>query len=233
MQEFTIKKIKIILAFLICAVFFLFGQINYQIAGIAELVNAHSEEILEINNKTNHWQDEINNLYEMNKSHANCVAMAFLMNENSVLAEAYERSEQEQIKLYGNDKVFADFYGRLYIPDVKIDVALYTGFSQNICDRQDSANIFSFAVDEGKTIVDHSDQEFRKLFSVKVGTEGYIKLENGEIINIICTDVFNGQNNRAYITDEEGNNVMNIADYMMYTCRDGWRNVIVSLWETF
>jgi hypothetical protein len=96
---------------------------------MTKLINNQSEEILEVSNKTIYWQDEINNLYEMNKSHANCVAMALLMNEDSVLAETYERSAQEQMKLYGNDKVFVDFYGRLYVPDAKIDVALYVGFS--------------------------------------------------------------------------------------------------------
>lgn len=231
MQDFAIKKIKTILAILMCMIIFLFGQFNYQIANMTKLINSQSEEILEVSNKTIYWQDEINNLYEMNKSHANCVAMALLMNEDSVLAETYERSAQEQMKLYGNDKVFVDFYGRLYVPDAKIDVALYVGFSQGICDRQDSANIFSFATDEGKTIADHSNQEFRKLFSVKVGTEGYIELKNGEIINIVCTDVFNGHNDGVCIVDEEGNNVMDIADYMMYTCRNGWQNVIICLWD--
>lgn len=238
MLEFSVKKLKTILIILMSIVVLSFCWINYQVMGMTQLINEQTQlineqtqRILEVEEKTVYWQDEINNLYEMNKSHANCVAMAILMNENSVLAETYERSAQEQMKLYGNDKVYVDFYGRLYVPDAKIDVALYVGYSQGICDRQDSANIFSFGTDEGKTIADHSNQEFRKLFSVKVGTEGYIELKNGEIINIVCTDIFNGHNDGVYIVDEEGNNVMDVADYMMYTCRDGWRNVIICLWD--
>lgn len=190
-------------------------------------------EIEKLNNETENWQLEINNLYEMNKSHANCVAMAVLMNEDSVLADAYNRTEEEQQRLYKDDNSFWGFYGRLYIPDAMIDVALYTGNAQGICDRQDSANIFSLGLDVGKTIADHSNQEFRKLFSVEIGTQGYIELENGDIINIVCVNVFNGHNNGVYITDEEGNNVMDVADFMMYTCRNGWRNVRICLWEKF
>lgn len=208
-------------------------KIELHINELSSKLESQAYEIEKLNKETEDWKIEINNLYEMNKSHANCVAMAVLMNEDSVLANAYERTEEEQIKLYGNDNIFANFYGRLYIPDAKIDVALYKGCAQAICDRQDSANIFSFGLDVGKTIADHSNQEFRKLFSVKIGMQGYIELENGDIINIVCTDIFNGHNNGVYITDEEGNNVMDVADYMMYTCRDGWRNVHICLWEKY
>ena len=81
MQDFAIKKIKTTLAILMCMIIFLFGQFNYQIVDMTKLINSQSEEILEVSEKTIYWQDEINNLYEMNKSHANCVAMALLMNE--------------------------------------------------------------------------------------------------------------------------------------------------------
>lgn len=235
-------NIRKMIAVFLCLVLMMtsFGLLYHSIYKIELHINELScklesqvYEIEKLNKETEDWKFEINNLYEMNKSHANCVAMAVLMNEDSVLANAYERTEEEQIKLYGNDNIFANFYGRLYIPDAKIDVALYKGYAQAICDRQDSANIFSFGLDVGKTIADHSNQEFRKLFSVKIGTQGYIELENGDIINIVCTDIFNGHNNGVYITDEEGNSVMDVADYMMYTCRDGWRNVHICLWEKY
>ena len=233
---------KKVIAVFLCFVFMVtsFGLLYHSISKIElhmdELsckLESQAYEIEKLNKETEHWQLEINNLYEMNKSHANCVAMAVLMNEDSVLADAYDRTEDEQLKLYGNDNVFVNFYGRLYVPDAKIDVALYVGWAQGICDRQDSANIFSFGTDEGKTIADHSTQEFRKLFSVEVGTQGYIELKNGDIINIVCTDIFNGHNNGHIITDEDGNNVMDVADYMMYTCRNGWRNVRICLWEKY
>ncbi len=209
------------------------SEMKLHIDELSHKLESQTYEIEKLSKETKNWQLEINNLYEMNKSHANCVAMAVLMNEDSVLANAYERTEEEQQKLYKDDNIFWGFYGRLYVPDAMIDVALYKGNAQGICDRQDSANIFSLGLDEGKTIADHSNQEFRKLFSVEIGTQGYIELENGDIINIVCVNVFNGHNNGVYITDEEGNNVMDVADYMMYTCRNGWRNVRICLWEKY
>lgn len=208
-------------------------RIETQVGNLWKKVDSQSYDIEDLRSNTQNWQYEINNLYEMNTSHANCIAMAVLMNESSVLAYDYGRTEEEQMKLYGDDSRFAGLYGRLYVPDAMIDVALYNGYSQSICDRQDSANIFSFGLDVGKTIADHNNQEFRKLFSVKIGTQGYIELENGDIINIVCTNVFNGHNDGVYIVDEEGNNVMDVADYMMYTCRNGWQDVRVCLWEKF
>lgn len=209
------------------------SKLNSRIDKLSKTIEKQAHEIEALHADTDHWQSEINNLYEMNKSHVNCVAMAVLMNEESVLADEYERTEEAQTKLYGNDEVFTNLYGRLYVPDAKIDVALYKGYYQSICDRQDSANIFSLGLDEGKTIADHNTQEFRKLFSVEVGTQGYIELTNGDIINIVCTDVFNGHNTGTIITDEEGNNVMDVSDFMMYTCRNGWRNVRICLWERY
>lgn len=234
------KAKKIVIAFLCLTLSICFLLPYYSIIKIERYtsdltreIENQAREIEKLNKETFLWQCEINNLYEMNTSHANCVAMAVLMNESSVLAYDYGRTEEEQMKLYGDDSRFAGLYGRLYVPDAMIDVALYKGYSQSICDRQDSANIFSLGLDVGKTIADHSNQEFRKLFSVEVGTQGYIELENGDIINIVCVNVFNGHNNGVYITDEEGNNVMDVADFMMYTCRNGWRNVRICLWERY
>lgn len=217
-----------------------FGLLSYSISDLRQQVNellyileSQTTEMEELHKETENLQLAISDLYEMNKSHANCVAMAVLMNSESILADTYERTEEEQTKLHGDDKNFAKFYGRLYVPDAKIDVALYSGNSQGICDRQDSANIYSLGISEGKTIADHNNQEFSKLFSVEVGMRGHIQLENGDIINIECTDVFNGHNTGPDLTDEDGNSVMDTSDYLMYTCRNGWRNIRVCLWSRY
>lgn len=230
---------KKIIAIFLCIIVS-FGLLSYSISDLRQQVSELSytlenqvSKIEELQKETENWQLAISDIYEMNKSHANCVAMAVLMNSESVLADTYERTEEEQSKLYSNDKNFAKFYGRLYVPDAKIDVALYSGNSQSICDRQDSANIYSLGLIEGKTIADHNNQEFSKLFSVEVGMLGYIQLENGDIINIECTDVFNGHNTGPDLTDEDGNSVMGTSDYLMYTCRNGWQNIRVCLWEKY
>lgn len=123
-----------------------------------------------------------------------------------------------------------NYYGRLYIPDVDISVALYYGAQQEICDREDSANIFCMSVFDGFYIADHNTQEFGKLANVKVGTKGYIRLFDDTIVGIVCTEILNGKNTGNYIVDEDGNTNLD-ADYLMYTCQDTTRNILICLWE--
>lgn len=131
--------------------------------------------------------------------------------------------------------VYEDFehiyYGRLFVPDAGISVALYYGYQVYITDRVDSANIFSFEDFRGFTIADHKNQEFAKLYNVKVGMYGYIDNKYTGRIHIRCVDIFNGYNNGKYIIDENGANAMNMTDYMMYTCRNNTTNVLICLWE--
>lgn len=132
---------------------------------------------------------------------------------------------------YADDENYPDFYGRLYVPDAEIDVALYCGSGQYITDRGDSANLFTWMDYTGRMIADHCNHEFAKLFSVEEGMMGYIRLKDGDIINIKCAEVLNGHNTVYALTDEAGFCVMSSADFVMYTCRDGWQNVRICLWN--
>lgn len=123
------------------------------------------------------------------------------------------------------------YHGRLHIPSVGINVALYNSYKQYITDRVDSANIFTYEDCSKYTIADHKNQEFSKLYNVQIGMTGYIELKNGDVINIKCIDIFNGHNVVDKIIDEDGVDVTSVADYMMYTCLDNWRNVRICLWE--
>jgi hypothetical protein len=58
-----------------------------------------------------------------------------------------------------------------------------------------------------------------------------IQLKDGSVINIECVSVFNGHNTGYGLTDESGASAMGMADYTMYTCRDGWQNVRICLWD--
>lgn len=134
-----------------------------------------------------------------------------------------------------DDNIYDDwydiYYGRLYVPNAGINVALYRGSKQSITDRVDSANIFTWSYSDGYTIADHNNQEFAKLFSVKIGERGRIELKNGNVINIKCVDVFNGHNTGTHIVDTSGVDAVDRNDYMMYTCIDNWKNVRICLWE--
>lgn len=123
-----------------------------------------------------------------------------------------------------------NYYGRLQIPEVKLDVALYLGADQSITDRKDSANVFTMSVFDGLYISDHSTQEFGKLLDVEVGMRGYIVLADGAKLSIACTEILTGRNTGKYIVDENGNTDFD-GDVLMYTCRDSWRNVLICLWK--
>lgn len=127
----------------------------------------------------------------------------------------------------------APLHGRLYIPDVDIDVALYYSISQEITDAYDSANIFKWKDYSGETIADHAGQSFHNLHKVNVGTKGYIKLTNGDIIRIKCIDTFDGYNAKNEgVKDMNGNSAHGKSDYMMYTCKDTEGiSVFICLWN--
>ena len=127
------------------------------------------------------------------------------------------------------------FYGRLYIPDVGIDVALYYSLDQDVTDKADSANIFTWYDYPGEVIADHASQEFSKLFRATIGMTGYIDVDNGETIHIKCIDVFDGYNIRiGGLVDLDYNTAHGLADYTLYTCKDNTGdNVRIWLWETY
>lgn len=135
--------------------------------------------------------------------------------------------------LYADDHDYPNFYGRLYIPSVGIDVALYYGNDQAATDRADSASIFAYSIYAGEIIADHSNQDFAKLFGVSVGDTGYIKANDGSVINIRCIEVFDGHNAGTELTDNNYNNVMGKYDYLMYTCKNGWRNILICQWNRY
>lgn len=144
-----------------------------------------------------------------------------------------QKSAEQINSLYADDYNYSNFYGRLYIPSVGIDVALYRGVSQSATDRADSAAIFAYGSYDGEIIADHNNQDFSKLFNVVVGTTGYIQLSNGNVINIKCVEVINGHNTGTELTDENYNVVMGKYDYLMYTCRNGWKNIRICQWNCY
>lgn len=187
----------------------------------------------------------IEELYEFNKSNNILATIVIVLEsqyepteENQQTEETQQKKEEQPTENKSdsgqdsqkNDNYSVNYYGRLCIPDALIDVALYYGADQEICDRQDSANIFSMSVFDGLYISDHNTQEFMKLFNVTVGMRGYIQLANGAKFNIVCTDVFAGNHTGKHIVDENGNTNLD-ADFLMYTCSNGWQNVLICLWK--
>lgn len=121
--------------------------------------------------------------------------------------------------------------GRLYIPGVGIDVAVFhsndSSRNQAICDAADSAVLVSNLFAPGSQVIaDHVNQDFRTLHNVTPGMSAYI-ITADRTINLVCTTAFNGHNTGTTISDLNYNDVTGIADYVCYTCQDCWQNVRV------
>lgn len=123
--------------------------------------------------------------------------------------------------------------GRLVIPSVGIDVALYTDGDgateeeklQNICDREDAAAFFCDGI--GYLIADHNNQAFQVLDSVKQGDRAFI-LRGHSILSLACDLRMDGHNYGRGIVDDAGNYVSSLSDYVCYTCQDSWNNVSIA-----
>ena len=156
--------------------------------------------------------------------------------DNPPESEDEKKTEVQQNDNYYNN-IYEDmkdlYYGRLYIPDLNINVALYYGSKQYITDRVDSANIYMVLHRDCLTIADHNHQAFANLPNVQVGMMGYIqKGHEGSIrTDIQCIDICYGQNIKDFITDMNGEYIAPDCFYMMYTCKDDSNNVFICLWN--
>jgi len=127
--------------------------------------------------------------------------------------------------------------GRLLIPSVEIDVALFEWgdepeledksqlvevVRQAVTDHEDSALIYSDGI--GWIIADHSNQDFSRLPEVKEGDAAYI-LAGDRVVSLKCSLVADGVNTGHGITDADGNMVSESVDYLCYTCLEDWTHV--------
>lgn len=183
------------------------------------------DKILDINNK-------INDLYDTIESHTEGSSMDNEKSEEKIEEPIVTEDTEEQNGSY-SDGIYSDmydrYYGRLYIPELNINVALYYGYEQYITDRYDSASIYIFKKD-GYTIADHNNQEFSKLLNVKVGTKAYIH-KKYSYDWLECVNVFYGYNTGYDIVDENYASVFDKEDYMIYTCTSGSKKILISLWK--
>ena len=124
----------------------------------------------------------------------------------------------------------ASQYGVLSIPGQQITVDLVEGAEQSIVDDPQSAALFRGGAFSW-VIADHNTQAFKRLPEVRVGDTATIQRTNGQTITLLCVAKFHGKNTGTAITDMQGRSVMVTYDYMMYTCRAGWRRVWVLGWE--
>lgn len=113
-------------------------------------------------------------------------------------------------------------YGRLRIPSVGINVALFAVNTQATIDAPDSAAIYGG--NGGTTIADHQNQGFRAIANCVPGsTVAYIDTPEGTQ-RYICSVRTMGHNVTTALTDDSLN-VFSYGGLIMYTCRDNSYNI--------
>lgn len=113
-------------------------------------------------------------------------------------------------------------YGRLRIPSVGINVALFSVNTQATIDARDSAAIYGG--NGGTTIADHQNQGFRAISNCVPGsTVAYIDTPEGTQ-RYICSVRMTGHNVSTALTDD-ALNVFTYGGLIMYTCRDNSYNI--------
>lgn len=119
--------------------------------------------------------------------------------------------------------------GRLVIPSVGVNVALFSGSSQAIVDAQDSAAYFSAG--NAMVIGDHWNQGFTKIKSCTVGTKAYI-YRGDSIETLTCTNVCRGINNDYDILYEDGTSATTGSWLLMYTCNGAnYHDITITIWS--
>ena len=124
--------------------------------------------------------------------------------------------------------------GRLLIPSVGIDVALFNEgdnkenkstevLRQDIVDLEDSALLY-YDDPVGNIIADHSNQNFARLPEVKIGDPAYI-LSGDRMVTLECVFATDGVNTGYGITDMDGSWHHDDADYVCYTCLEDWTHI--------
>ena len=130
--------------------------------------------------------------------------------------------------------------GRLVVPSVGIDVALFSWGTapggetdpdktvevvrQQVVDDTDSALLY-YDNAVGNIIADHSNQDFSVLANIKEGDAAYI-LSGERIVSLRCNLVTDGTNTGNGITDKDGDWHHN-EDYVCYTCLEDWTHVLI------
>ena len=145
-------------------------------------------------------------------------------------------SELETVR---NDNHLLGTFGRLYLPSVNLNVALYQteisigSEAQKIVDNRDSAAYFS--VYAHQVIADHSHQGFHRIADIPIGERAYIKKNDSQIVTYKLTQKFEGMNQGSDLTDLNGKSVFDEKENLiMYTCykiNEYENHVMITIWN--
>lgn len=126
--------------------------------------------------------------------------------------------------------------GRLVIPSVGVDVALFNSYTQGIVDRQDSAGTYRYNGGQ-MVIADHKNQGFALTkLSIPGVTIAYIN-DGQTVTPYICIDNNVGSNKSNGIPydllDCNGESIylQNEGGLCMYTCNQHWSSITYTYWQ--
>lgn len=124
--------------------------------------------------------------------------------------------------------------GRWVIPSVGVDVACFSyvlgvddgDYGQAIGDAPDSAAYSAYG--SQYLIADHNYQGFSAIAYCSVGTKAYMDVGTSRT-EYVCTGIEYGHNTSTTITDDEYNDIAydNSGGITLYTCKNGWQNIVI------
>lgn len=179
-------------------------------------------------------------LYALTRADAQIAAASFSNENYAVFSKKFSMACDAKVKAessleVSNETVLEEManrpgmVGRLVIPSVGVNVALFSGSNQAIVDAQDSAAYFSAG--NSMVIGDHWNQGFTKIKSCAVGTKAYI-YRGDSIETLTCTNVCRGINNDYDILYEDGTSATTGSWLLMYTCNGAnYHDITITIWS--
>lgn len=124
-----------------------------------------------------------------------------------------------------------DMIGRLIIPDIDINMALFNTNAQAVVDAKDSAACFK----SGDTflVADHWYSGFERIRDCEKGDIAYVDMGD-KIYEFVCVEVIKGHNTGKILTDWDDNSIMydkNPNGLTLYTCMNGWQNIRIAFFK--
>lgn len=208
---------------------------NFAIIPVANIIPAQREEvgisfICSINDESDIlMKQQIQDLWRGHDVVSILNRIVFPIYGNILFDEAYTSNwyyhDQKQTYFKTDDN-----YGRLYIPDVGVDVSLiYIDYSNyrraaEIVNAKDSAAFLSY--DTSPVIADHNYQGFSEIKKCIIGTKAFIK-QKDKLLVYECVGIDHGINDTRYVYDSAGLNIYSYSSDMLtlYTCASDWQHV--------
>lgn len=168
------------------------------------------------------------------------LTVASFSNENYAveaksLAALCDKELKKKTSGVSNESVLAEMQrrpgmcGRLIIPSVGVNVALFTGYEQGLVDAPDSAAYFPAG--NSMLVADHWNQGFTRIKNCHVGTLAYI-YQGISVQTLTCTGICQGVNNDYDLLCADGSSATMGGGTLMYTCNGAnYHDVTITFWS--